>query len=150
MLNRFNRPAFDRAVRQNFFVQALKVVSSGQRRFAAFDSSPVEERAVRAQILGAPEGLRTRSSNLHGPGTNRAPLTMATGGGGGRMSDMDDTYNPDEDTYSGDEWTDTVLLYAPDEQRLCGQCGGFAYDEGSGPQHVTGLDNRPYATAIGR
>ncbi len=52
------------------------------------------------------------------------------------MSDMDDTYNPDEDTYSGDEWTDTVLMYAPDETRFCMQCGGDCVDDGSGWRHV--------------
>ena len=52
------------------------------------------------------------------------------------MSDVDDTYNPDEDTHSGDVTLDTVLMYTPDETRFCGQCGGDCVDDGSGWRHV--------------
>jgi hypothetical protein len=52
------------------------------------------------------------------------------------MSDMDDTYNPDEDTYSGDPTLDVVLMTAPD-QAYCRQCGGdIVTDDGSGWRHI--------------
>ncbi len=45
------------------------------------------------------------------------------------MSDIDDTYNPDEDTYSGDENLDMVLMYGDENKATvqawyCRQCGG--------------------------
>jgi hypothetical protein len=40
-----------------------------------------------------------------------------------------------DDTYSGEENLDAVLMYAPDAW-TCRQCGGDAYDNGSGARHV--------------